>query len=91
MLWENLEKLELKINKVLGLVDRLKEENEQVSNSYSTLSAQVFEIEEKNKTLAQENNRLKRQIKEKEDSIKIKEEKVRRRIEKLLSRLNIIG
>jgi len=89
MLWESLEKLEQKINKVLELVDRLKEENKQVGSSYSTLSSKVFEIEEKNKILVQENSRLKAQIKEKQESIKNKEEKVKRRIENLLARLNI--
>ncbi len=87
---DSLEELELKINKVLELVDKLKEENRQVTNSYNKLSSNVFEIEAKNKILAQENNQLKAQIKEREESIRNKEEKIKRRIENLLTRLNNI-
>ena len=90
MHWDSLEELELKINKVLELVDKLKEENRQVTNSYNKLSSNVFEIEGKNKVLAQENNQFKAQIKEREESIKNKEEKIKRRIENLLVRLNNI-
>ncbi|MCJ7498431.1 MAG: hypothetical protein MUO78_09925 [candidate division Zixibacteria bacterium] len=90
MHWNSLEELELKINKVLELVDRLNEENRQVTNSYNKLSSNVFEIEGKNKVLAQENNQLKAQIKEREESIRNKEEKIKRRIENLLARLNNI-
>ena len=90
MHWDSLEELELKINKVLELVDKLKEENRQVTNSYNKLSSNVFEIEGKNKVLAQENNQLKAQIKEREESIRNKEEKIKRRIENLLARLDNI-
>ncbi len=90
MHWNSLEELELKINKVLELVDKLKEENRQVTNSYNKLLSNVFEIEGKNKVLAQENNQLKAQIKEREESIRNKEEKIKRRIENLLARLNNI-
>jgi FtsZ-binding cell division protein ZapB len=90
MHWDSLEELELKINKVLELVDKLKEENRQVTNSYNKLSSNVFEIEGKNKVLAQENNQLKAQIKEREESIRNKEEKIKRRIENILARLDNI-
>jgi len=90
MHWDSLEELELKINKVLELVDKLKEENRQVTSSYNKLSSNVFEIEGKNKVLAQENNQLKAQIKEREESIRNKEEKIKRRIENLLARLSNI-
>jgi DNA anti-recombination protein RmuC len=90
MHWDSLEELELKINKVLELVDKLKEENRQVTSSYNKLSSNVFEIEGKNKVLAQETNQLKAQIKEREESIRNKEEKIKRRIENLLARLSDI-
>lgn len=90
MRWDSLEKLEQKINQVLELVDRVKEENKQVSSSYSALSARAFEMEEKSKSLTEENSVLKAQIKDKEESIKNIEQNIRRRIEKLLSRLNSI-
>ncbi len=90
MHWDSLEELELKINKVLELVDKLKEENRQVTSSYNKLSSNVFEIEGKNKGLAQENNQLKAQINERKESIRNKEEKIKRRIENLLARLSDI-
>jgi hypothetical protein len=37
MHWDSLAELELKINKVLELVDKLKEENRQITNSYNKL------------------------------------------------------
>ncbi|MDH4223383.1 MAG: hypothetical protein OEV55_07590 [candidate division Zixibacteria bacterium] len=87
MLWENFEKLEQKINKVLELVDRLKEESKQTGSSYSTVSARIYELDEKTKALEKENNNLRAQIKIKEDSIKSKEDKIRRKIENLLTLL----
>ena len=87
MQWESFEKLEQKIKQVLEQVDKFKEENEQVTNSYNNLSSRFFEVEEKNKSLAKENIQLKAQIKEREESIKSKEEKVKRKIDNLLTRI----
>jgi peptidoglycan hydrolase CwlO-like protein len=87
---ESFQKLEQKINQVLELVDRVKEENKQVSSSYGALSAKVFETEQKNKNLEAENSLLKAQIKGKEGSIKNIELNIKRRIENLLSRLEAI-
>jgi FtsZ-binding cell division protein ZapB len=86
---ESFQKLEQKINQVLELVDRVKEENKQVSSSYGALSARIFEMEE-NKNLEAENSLLKAQIKGKEGSIKNIEQNIKRRIENLLSRLEAI-
>ena len=87
MQWESFEKSEQKIKQVLEQVDKLKEENEQVTNSYNSLSARFFEIDGKNKSLVQENIQLKAQIKQREESIKSKEEKVKRKIDNLLTRI----
>jgi FtsZ-binding cell division protein ZapB len=87
MQWESFEKLEQKIKQVLEQVDKFKEENEQVTNSYNNLSSKFFEIEEKKKSLVKENIQLKAQIKEREESIKSKEEKVKRKIDSLLTRI----
>jgi FtsZ-binding cell division protein ZapB len=87
MQWESFEKLEQKIKQVLEQVDKFKEENDQVTNSYNILSSRFFEVEEKNKSLAKENIQLKAQIKEREESIKSKEEKVKRKIDSLLARI----
>ncbi len=90
MQWESFEKLEQKINQVLEQVDKLREENAQVTNSYNSLSSRLFEIETKNKSLLQENGQLKAQIKQREESIKGKEEKIKRKLDNLLARLPII-
>lgn len=87
---ENFERLEEKITKVIEVVDRLKQENQQISSSYSGLANQVSQFEEKTKNLSLENERLKKELKDKEGNFKRKEEKLRRQLEKLLQKLTFV-
>lgn len=87
---ENFEKLEEKITTVIKLIDKLKQENRQISSSYSGLADQICQFEEKTKSLSLENEKLKKELKEKEGNFKQKEEKIKRQIEKLLEKLSFV-
>ena len=87
---ENFERLEEKITKVVKIIDKLKQENEQISSAYNGLANQVCQFEEKTKNLSSENERLKKELEEKEGSFKQKEDKIRRQIEKLLEKLTFV-
>jgi FtsZ-binding cell division protein ZapB len=87
---ENFEKLEEKITKAIKIIDKLRQENQEISSSYSGLANQVYQFEEKTKNLSLENERLKRELKEREGDLKQKEEKIRRKLEKLLEKLTFI-
>jgi FtsZ-binding cell division protein ZapB len=87
---ENFEKLEEKITKAIKIIDKLRQENQQISSSYSGLTDQICQFEEKTKNLSLENERLKKELKEKEGDFKHKEEKIRRQLEKLLEKLIIV-
>ena len=87
---ENFEKLEEKITKTIKIIDKLRQENQQISSSYSGLADQIRQFEEKTKNLSLENERLKKQLKEKEGDFKQKEEKIRRQLEKLLEKLTFV-
>jgi FtsZ-binding cell division protein ZapB len=87
---ENFERLEEKITKVIKIIDKLKQENQQISSSHSGLTHQISQFEERTKNLSQENERLKKELKEKEGDFKQREVKIRRQIEKLLQKLTFI-
>jgi peptidoglycan hydrolase CwlO-like protein len=87
---ENFEKLEEKITKVIKIVEKLKQDNQQISSSYSGLANQICHFEEKTKSLSQENEKLKKELKHKEGDFKQKEEMIRRQLEKLLHKLSFI-
>jgi FtsZ-binding cell division protein ZapB len=87
---ENFEKLEEKITRAIKIIDRLRQENQQISSSYSGLTNQICQFEEKTKNLSLENERLKKELKEKEGDFKHKEEKIRRQLEKLLEKLTFV-
>ena len=87
---ENFERLEEKITKVIKIIEKLKQENQQISSSYSGLAHQVSQFEEKTKNLSLENERLKKELKDKEGDFKKKEEKIRRQLEKLLGKLTFV-
>jgi FtsZ-binding cell division protein ZapB len=82
---ENFEKLEEKITRAIKIIDKLRQENQQISSSYSGLANQICQFEEKTKNLSLENERLK-----KEGDFKQKEEKIRRQLEKLLEKLTFV-
>lgn len=87
---ENFERLEEKITKAIKIIDKLKEENQQISSSYSGLTNQISQFEEKTKSLSRENERLKKELKAKEGDFKQKKEKIRRQLEKLLQKLTFV-
>jgi len=87
---ENFERLEEKITKVIKIIDKLKQENQQISSSYSGLANQIYQFEKKTKNLSLENERLKKELKDKEGDFKKKEEKIRRQLEKLLEKLTFV-
>jgi FtsZ-binding cell division protein ZapB len=87
---ENFEKLEEKITRAIKIIDKLRQENQQISSSYSGLANQICQFEEKTKNLSLENERLKKELKEKEGDFKQKEEKIRRQLEKLLEKLTFV-
>ena len=87
---ENFERLEEKITKVIKIIDKLKQENQQISASYGGLTNQVSQFKEKTKDLSLENERLKKELKDKEGDFKQKEKKIRRQLERLLQKLTFV-
>ncbi|KPL05281.1 MAG: hypothetical protein AMJ73_01610 [candidate division Zixibacteria bacterium SM1_73] len=87
---ENFERLEEKITKAIKIIDKLKEENQQISSSYSGLANQISQFEDKTKSLSRENERLKKELKAKEGDFKQKKETIRRQLEKLLQKLTFV-
>ena len=80
---ENFERLEEKIAEVIKTIDKLKQENQQISSSYSGLTNQICQFEERAKNLSLENEKLKKEFKEREGDLKQKEEKIRKQLERL--------
>ncbi len=87
---ENFERLEEKVTKAIEVIDRLKQENRQISSSYSGLAGQISQFEEKARNLSFENEKLKKELKDKEGDFKQKEEKIRKKLEKLLQKLTFM-
>ena len=87
---ENFDKLEERVNKILGVVDKLKQENEQIASSYNDLSSKIFEHERRQKTLMEENDHLKKMTKDQENKFKTKEEKIKKRIENVLGKVQAL-
>jgi FtsZ-binding cell division protein ZapB len=87
---ENFEKLEEKITKVIEVIDKLKQENRQISSSYSGLTSQISQFEEKTRSLGLENEKLKKELEDVQGDFKQKEEKIRKNLEKLLQKLTFI-
>lgn len=88
---ENFEKLTEKITQFIDLLDRLKQENSQISSSFNQLSAKAYELQEKEKTLVVQNGQLKDELKKLEAKYKAKEQEMKKRIEALLQKLNALG
>jgi FtsZ-binding cell division protein ZapB len=87
---ENFEKLEEKITKAIEVIDKLKQENRQISSSYSGLTSQISQFEERTRSLSLENERLKKELEDMEGDFKRKEEKIRKNLERLLQKLTFI-
>jgi len=90
MQMENFEKLEERISKILGIVDKLKQENDQISSSYNDLSSKIFEYEKRQKTLLEETNHLKQSMNDQENKFKTKEEKIKKKLESVLGKIQTL-
>lgn len=90
MQMENFNQLEQRIIKIIALIDKLKQENEQVTDSYNGLASKIFGFEKKNKSLLEENEQLKKALKDVENKFKEKEKKIKERMDSLLSRLKMV-
>ncbi len=87
---EKFNKLEKKITKVVEVIDKLRQENQQISSSYGGLSLQVSRFEEKTKDLSLENEKLRKELKQKEGDFKNRKDKTKRQLEKLLAKLTFL-
>ena len=86
---ENFEELEAKITKVLEALDKLKQENLQISASYEDLTSKVFEYEEKAKGLISQNNQLKSEAKAIEERYNSRREKIEKRIKNAIDKIEM--
>ena len=87
---EVLEKLEKKIGQALGRIDRLREENKQMSSSYNTMSIEVEEVKKISAKLEEENRRLKDKLSKSDQGKNQKELRIKKRIERLVEKLNLL-
>jgi len=86
---ENFEKLEAKITKVLEALDKLKQENLQISASYEGLTNKAFEYEEKTKELVNLNNKLKSELKAAENRHNSGKESAKKKIRKIIEKIDM--
>ncbi|KPL03308.1 MAG: hypothetical protein AMJ90_03340 [candidate division Zixibacteria bacterium SM23_73_2] len=87
---EKFDQLEQRIKILMDLIDKIKQENIQVTNSYNGLASKVFDYEKKIKILTEENEQLKKDVKDVENRFKEKERKIKERMDNLLSRLETV-
>ena len=87
---EVLEKLEKKIGQALERIDRLREENKQMSSSYNTMSIEVEEAKKISAKLEEENRRLKDKLSKSDQGKNQKELRIKKRIERLVEKLNLL-
>ena len=84
---ENFERLEEKIRQAVELIDKLKQENQEITFSYRKLEDQINNFEKGTKSLSLETERLKSELTYKERNFIEKREEIKRRLEKLLEKL----
>ena len=87
---ENFEKLESKITSILETMDKLKQENHQMSASYDDLTNKVFEYEEKTKELIAQNNQVKSEFKAKGSRYNSEKERVKKKIKNLIEKIEML-
>ena len=87
---ENFEKLESKIINILEAMEKLKQENHQISTSYDGLTNKVFECEQKAKELLSQNNQLKSDVKNAGGRYNKEKEKVKKRIKNLIDKIEML-
>jgi len=84
---ENFERLEEKIRQAVELIDKLRQENQEISSSYRKLEDQINNFEKGTKNLSLEAERLRNELARKEGNFIKKKEEIKRRLEKLLEKL----
>lgn len=84
---ENFERLEEKIRQAVELIDRLKQENQEITSSYRKLEDQMTNFEMGSKGLSTEAERLRSELARKEKNFTKKKEEIKKRLEKLLEKL----
>ena len=84
---ENFEKLEEKIRQAVELIDKLKDENQEITSSFRKLEDQISGFENSGKNLSLEAERLQSELSRKERDFIEKREEVKRRLQKLLDKL----
>jgi FtsZ-binding cell division protein ZapB len=84
---ENFERLEEKIRQAVELIDKLKQENQEITSSCKKLEDQINNFEKERKSLNLEAEKLRMELAHKERDFIEKREMIKRRLEKLLERL----
>jgi len=84
---ENFERLEEKIRQAVELIDKLRQENQEITSSYGKLEDQISNFEKKRKSLNLEAERLRSELARKERNFTKKREEIKRKLEKLLEKL----
>lgn len=84
---QNFERLEEKIVRVVELIDRLKQENQEISSSYRKLTEQVQSIENSTENVNLEAERLRNELAGRERDFAEKKGEIKRRLESLLEKL----
>lgn len=84
---ENFEKLEEKIRQAVELIDKLKQENQEITSSFKRLEDQLGSFEKGTKNLNFEAEKLKSELALKERDFIEKREEIKRRLKKLLEKL----
>lgn len=84
---ESFERLEEKIIQVVELIDRLKQENQEISSSCGKLADRVHDIEKSKEGMNLEADKLRDELAQKERDFAEKKGEVKRRLEKLLKKL----
>ena len=84
---ENFERLEEKIRQAVELIDKLRQENQEITSSYRKLEDQINNFEKGTKNLSLEAERLRNELARKEGNFIKKKEEIKRRLEKLLEKL----
>lgn len=84
---ENFEKLEEKIVQAMEVIDRLKQENQEISSSYKKLTEEMRDFETITKGTTAETERYKHELTAKEKDFVKKKEEIKRRVEKLMEKL----
>jgi len=84
---ENFERLEEKIRQAVELIDRLRQENQEITSSYRKLEDQINNFEKGTESLNLETEKLRSELAHKERDFIEKREEIKRRLEKLLEKL----